>query len=189
MLVCPHTTMACRYRHSLSQTKGIYSQTGHEWACFLPKNWNWCIQAWVHNVLHCFWTLEMSLVLYHMPWRNTTAKPYVDIISNAYKGSFLQDICGQQLTEPIPLRVGIKTGCPWSAVNFIFIWLKWLWLSMPVCPSPCAVTEPSTGVCWWFSDLQRAECYQRHALLHRLLFVNGLGWKWKTQNMQCSMKT
>ena len=56
-------------------------------------------------------------------------QPFVDIIKAVYRGSFLQVICGHQLTEPIPLQVGIKTGCPWSAVNFILAinqWLKWL---------------------------------------------------------------
>ena len=56
-------------------------------------------------------------------------QPFVDIITDVYKGSFLQVICGDQLTEPVPLQVGIKTGCPWSAVNFILAinqWLKWL---------------------------------------------------------------
>ena len=45
-------------------------------------------------------------------------QPFVDIITDVYKRS-LQVICGHQLTEPIPLQVGIKTGCPLSVVNFI----------------------------------------------------------------------
>lgn len=56
-------------------------------------------------------------------------QPFVNIISNVYQGSFLQVICGQQLTEPISLKVGIKTGCPWSAVNFVLAlnqWMKWI---------------------------------------------------------------
>lgn len=41
----------------------------------------------------------------------------------------IQVICGQQLTEPISLKVGIKMGCPWSAVNFVLAlnqWMKWI---------------------------------------------------------------
>ncbi|KAF3837887.1 hypothetical protein F7725_009655 [Dissostichus mawsoni] len=44
-------------------------------------------------------------------------------------------ICGQQLTEPIALKVGIKTGCPWSAVNFILAlnqWMKWIYQCAPL---------------------------------------------------------
>lgn len=37
-------------------------------------------------------------------------QPHVDIISDVYKGSFLKVICGKKLTEPSPLRFGIKTG-------------------------------------------------------------------------------
>ena len=43
-------------------------------------------------------------------------------------------ICGHQLTKPVKLEVGIKTGCPWSAVNFIVAlnhWMKWLCLLAP----------------------------------------------------------
>ena len=56
-------------------------------------------------------------------------QPFVNIVSSVYRGSFLQVICGQQLTEPIALEVGIKTGCPWSAVNFILAlnqWMTWI---------------------------------------------------------------
>ena len=75
-----------------------------------------------------FGTLSHNMMLHtleeiHLP------QPFVDIITDVYKGSFLQVICGDQLTEPVPLQVGIKTGCPWSAVNFILAinqWLKWL---------------------------------------------------------------
>ena len=75
-----------------------------------------------------FGTLSHNMMLrtleeIHLP------QPFVDIITDVYKGSFLQVICGDQLTEPVPLQVGIKTGCPWSAVNFILAinqWLKWL---------------------------------------------------------------
>ncbi|KAF3838960.1 hypothetical protein F7725_010728 [Dissostichus mawsoni] len=44
-------------------------------------------------------------------------------------------ICGQQLTEPIALKVGMKTGCPWSAVNFILAlnqWMKWIYQCAPL---------------------------------------------------------
>ena len=56
-------------------------------------------------------------------------QPFADLITDVYKGSFLQVTSGHQLTEPIPLQVGIETGCPWSAMNFILAinqWLKWL---------------------------------------------------------------
>ena len=61
-------------------------------------------------------------------------KIYVDIIKYVYSDSFLQVICGKDLTRPIPLEVGIKTGCPWSSVNFIIAlnkWLKWLCAHAP----------------------------------------------------------
>ena len=75
-----------------------------------------------------FGTLSHKIMLnalkeIHLP------QPFADLITDVYKGSFLQVICGHQLTEPIPLQVGIKTGCPWRAVNFILAinqWLKWL---------------------------------------------------------------
>ncbi len=38
-------------------------------------------------------------------------KIYVDIIKDVYCDSELQVICGKDLTRPIPLEVGIKTGC------------------------------------------------------------------------------
>ncbi len=67
-------------------------------------------------------------------------KIYVDIIKDVYCDSYLQVICGKDLTRPIPLEVGIKTGCPWSAVNFIIAinqWLKWLCAHAPPhCRSP-----------------------------------------------------
>ena len=54
---------------------------------------------------------------------------FIDIVNDVYRNSFIQVICGKQLTTPTPLQTGIKTGCPWSAVNFIVAinqWLKWL---------------------------------------------------------------
>ena len=62
--------------------------------------------------------------------RNQPTQTLHHIIS----GSFFQVICGDQLTSPIQLRTGIKTGCPWSVVNFILAlnaWLKWLCLCSP----------------------------------------------------------
>ena len=38
---------------------------------------------------------------------------YIDIVKNVYCGSYIQVICGKQLTDPIPLQIGVKTGCPW----------------------------------------------------------------------------
>ena len=67
---------------------------------------------------------------------------YTDIIKDAYKSSFIQVIFGVQLTEQIPLRLGIKTGCLWSAVNFILAlnqWVDWMCQSAPsesISPNP-----------------------------------------------------
>lgn len=54
---------------------------------------------------------------------------HVDIIKDVYNNSYIQVICGSALTDPIPLKIGIKTGCLWSAINFILpinSWMKWL---------------------------------------------------------------
>jgi hypothetical protein len=54
---------------------------------------------------------------------------FIDIIKDVYSSSFIQVICGKQLTDPVPLQVGIKTGCPWSAINFVLAinqWIRWL---------------------------------------------------------------
>lgn len=64
-----------------------------------------------------------SLKEIHLP------QVYIDIVKDIYKDSFIQVICGKQLTGPIPLQMGIKTGCPWSAVNFVLAinrWLQWV---------------------------------------------------------------
>ncbi|CAB1456514.1 unnamed protein product [Pleuronectes platessa] len=50
-----------------------------------------------------FGTLSHNIMLrtleeIHLP------QPFVDIITDVYKGSFLQVICGDQLTEPVPLQ-------------------------------------------------------------------------------------
>ena len=69
-----------------------------------------------------------------MHWkRYKIPKIYVDI-KDLYSDSFLQVICGKDLTRPTPLEVGIKTGCPWSAVILIIAinqWLKWLCAHAP----------------------------------------------------------
>ena len=75
-----------------------------------------------HNVM------ITALEEFHLP------QVYVDIVKDVYTGSFIQVICGKQLTDPIPLQVGVKTGCPWSAVNFVLAlnqWLKWLCMCGP----------------------------------------------------------
>ena len=54
---------------------------------------------------------------------------YIHIVKDVYEKYFLQ-----QLTKPVKLEVGIKTGCPWSAVNFIVAlnhWPKWICLLAP----------------------------------------------------------
>ena len=66
---------------------------------------------------------------------------FIDIVRDVYTGSYIQVICGKQLTDPIPLQVGIKTGCPWSAINFVLAinpWLKWL-----CCDVPPGITSPN----------------------------------------------
>lgn len=35
-------------------------------------------------------------------------KPYINMIKDIYRNSFIQVICGDQLTSPIQLRTGIK---------------------------------------------------------------------------------
>ena len=67
-----------------------------------------------------------SLEEIHLP------RVYIDIVRDVYKDSFIQVICGNQLTEPIPLKLGIR--CPWSAVNFVLAidrWLQWMRLCAP----------------------------------------------------------
>ena len=70
--------------------------------------------------------------------KNRWSPPLRDV----YSESFIQVICGKQLTQPIPLQIGIKTGCPWSAINFIIAinqWLKWLCQCAPhgvISPNP-----------------------------------------------------
>ena len=54
---------------------------------------------------------------------------FIEIVKDVYSTSFIQVICGKQVTDPIPLQVGIKTGCPWSAINFVLAtngWIEWL---------------------------------------------------------------
>src|SRR4029434_1518627 len=46
-------------------------------------------------------------------------------------------MCGVQLTEPILLCLGIKTGCPWRAVNYILSINQWAdWMSQCAPPEP-----------------------------------------------------
>lgn len=75
-----------------------------------------------------FGTLSHSVMIQSLVEINLPSV-FIDIIRDIYTDSFIQVICGDQLTKPIHLGVGIKTGCPWSAVNFIIAinsWLKWL---------------------------------------------------------------
>ncbi len=83
-----------------------------------------------HNVM------ITALEQWHLP------QVYIDIVRDVYSGSFLQVICGKQLTDPIPLQAGMKTGCPWSTANFVLAinqWLKWLCSCAPasiISPNP-----------------------------------------------------
>lgn len=65
-----------------------------------------------------FGTLPHNVMLHALKEVNLP-QTYIDIIANVYKTFYIQVICGQTLTDPIPLEIGIKTSCPWSAVNFI----------------------------------------------------------------------
>ena len=70
---------------------------------------------------HAFGTLPHNIMIkaleeIHLP------QVYTDIIKDVYKSSFIQVICRVQLTEQRPLRLGIKPGCPWSAVNLTSGW-------------------------------------------------------------------
>ena len=74
-------------------------------------------------------------VMLHSLEKINLPEQYIQIVKDVYEKSFLQQvICRHQLTKPVKLEVGIKTGCPWSAVNFIVAlnhWLKWLCLLAP----------------------------------------------------------
>ena len=67
---------------------------------------------------------------------------YIDIVKDVYKGSFIQVICGKQLTRPTTLQIGIKTVRPWSAVNFI-IAINWVG-EVDVSVGPRCVSLPRT---------------------------------------------
>jgi hypothetical protein len=58
-------------------------------------------------------------VMLHSLEEINLAEQYIHIAKDVYEKSFLQVTCGQQLTKPVKLEVGIKTGCPRSTVNFI----------------------------------------------------------------------
>ena len=97
-------------------------------------------------------------------------QPFVDIITDIHKGSFLQVICGHQLTERIPLQVGNKIGCHWSEVNFILAitqWLKWLCqCAPPHIRSPNPVQGNADDV------LQRRECHTHNMLARTEEFLH-----------------
>lgn len=68
-------------------------------------------------------------VMMHALKEMNLPQAYINIVIDVYKTSFTQVICGNTLTDPIPLEIGIKTGCPWNAINFILAidnWLKWM---------------------------------------------------------------
>ncbi len=50
---------------------------------------------------------------------------FIDM-KDVYRGSFIEVICGKQLTHPTSLQIGIKTDCTWSAINFIIAINQWL---------------------------------------------------------------
>ena len=88
-----------------------------------------------------------SLEEIHLP------QVYIDIVKDVYRDSFIQVICGKQLTGPIPLQLGIKTGCPWSAVNFVLAingWLQWMCQCAPLntySPNPVQGYADDVVVC------------------------------------------
>ena len=77
-------------------------------------------------------------------------KPYINIIKDIDSGSFLQVICGDQLTSPIQLRTGIKTGIGVIGAGKLHSSpkpLKWLCLcSLPHIISPIPVQANADDV-------------------------------------------
>ena len=88
-----------------------------------------------------------------------------------YRTSFLQVICNNNLTDPIQLQIGIKTGCPWSAANFILAinsWLRWL----QQC-APAGVRSPNP-VQGYADDIQiasRQECVIQQMLTRTEMYL------------------
>ena len=89
---------------------------------------------------------------------------YTDTIKDVYKSSFIQVICGLQLTEQIPLCLGIKTGCPWSAVNFILAINQWLVWMRQCTPSESISPNPVQA---FADDVQMSSCQEN--IIHNML--------------------
>ena len=87
-----------------------------------------------------FGTLPHNVMLYALD-EIRPPQLYVDVIKDVYKNSYIQVIYGSALTDPIPLKIGIKTRCPWSAINFILAINSWMnWMSQ--C-APAGVRSPN----------------------------------------------
>ena len=98
------------------------------------------------DFLDAFGSLPHCVMLHFLEEINLPEQ-YIQIVKDVYEKSFLQVICGHQLTKPVKIEVGIKMGFPWSAVNFIVAlnhWLKWLCLL-----APPGSTSPNPGKCQW----------------------------------------
>lgn len=92
---------------------------------------------------------------------------YADVIKDVYYNSYIQVICGSALTDRIPLQIGIKTGCPWSAINFILAinsWMKWL---CQCAPAGVRSPNPVQGYADDVEISSRWKCYFQHAPPHR----------------------
>ncbi len=88
----------------------------------------------------------------------------------------VQVICG---TDPIPLKIGIKTGCPWSAVNFILAinsWLKW----MCQC-APAGVRSPHP-VQTYADDVEISS--RDESVIHNMLLRTDDFIKWSSLDMK-----
>ncbi len=106
-------------------------------------------------------------------------QPYVDVIKDVYNNSYVQVICGSVLTDPIPLKIGIKTGCPWSAVNFILAinaWLKW----MCQC-APAGVRSPNP-VQAYADDVEISS--RDESVIHNMLFCTDDFINWSGLDMK-----
>lgn len=100
---------------------------------------------------------------------------FIDIVKDVYRGSFIEVICGEQLTHPTSLQIGIKTGCPWSAINFIIAinqWLKW----MCQCAPPGVISPiPVQGYADDVLMVSREECVVKNMLARTDAFLEWSG--------------
>ncbi len=100
---------------------------------------------------------------------------FIDLVKDVYRGSFIEVICGEQLTHPTSLQIGIKTGCPWSAIHFIIAinqWLKW----MCQCAPPGVISPiPVQGYADDVLMVSREECVVKNMLARTDAFLEWSG--------------